>query len=263
MANNSFLLFQKQNTWLEQWDPRMKITVSLIFAASLLLNHSLILKTAQLVLLIALWWVAKLSWRALVFTFLSLTIFFISTMIYRSMLMTNPGDTLIRLGAFTYSEQGAISGILMCEQIAGIVLLLSLVVRTTSPIILAEGLEMILQPFKKLRLPVHEMVMMFTIALRFLPILIEEVDKIRKAQMARGGGFHRKGILSRFRGVFPMLMPLFVLSILRAKELAVAMESRCYQGDEGRTPIRLYRMHRRDYSVLAFSAINLLLVFMV
>ncbi|MEK4509212.1 energy-coupling factor transporter transmembrane component T family protein [Paenibacillus sp. FSL K6-2524] len=263
MGNNSFLLYRKQNTWLEQWDPRMKITVSLIFAASLLLNHNLLLKTAQIVLLIILWWIAKLSWRALVFTLLSLTIFFISTMIYQSILITNPGDSMIQLGVLTYSLQGAINGILMCEQIAGIVLLLSLLVRTTSPIILAEGLEMILKPFKKLRFPVHEAVMMFTIALRFLPILIEEIDKIRKAQMARGGGFHRKGISSRFRGIFPMLMPLFVLSILRAKELAVAMESRCYQGDEGRTPIRLYRLHPRDYSILAFSVFNLLLIFIV
>ncbi|MNW63819.1 Energy-coupling factor transporter transmembrane protein EcfT [compost metagenome] len=105
--------------------------------------------------------------------------------------------------------------------------------------------------------------MMFTIALRFLPILVEEIDKIRKAQIARGGGFHRKGVSSRWRGILPMLMPLFVLSILRAKELAVAMESRCYQGDHGRTPIRKYKLHPRDYSILAFSIVNLLLIFIV
>lgn len=263
MANNSFLLYRKQNTWIEQWDPRMKITVILIFAAALLLNHNLMLKTVQIALLIFLWWIAKLSWKVLVVTILSLSIFFISTMIYQSILISNPGDTMIQLGFLTYSVEGAVNGVLMCEQIAGIVLLLSLLVRTTSPIILAEGLEMMLKPLKRLKLPVHEAVMMFTIALRFLPILVEEIDKIRKAQIARGGGFHRKGVSSRWRGIFPMLMPLFVLSILRAKELAVAMESRCYQGDHGRTPIRLYKLHPRDYSVLAFSIANLLLIFIV
>ncbi len=103
--------------------------------------------------------------------------------------------------------------------------------------------------------------MMFSIALRFLPILIEEFDKIRKAQLARGGGFHRKGVSTRFRGVLPMLMPLFVMSIIRAKDLAVAMESRCYQGDEGRTPIRMYRLRANDYAVFSFSIVNLAAIF--
>ncbi len=103
--------------------------------------------------------------------------------------------------------------------------------------------------------------MMFSIALRFLPILVEEFDKIRKAQLARGGGFHRKGLTSRFGGVLPMLMPLFVMSILRAKDLAVAMESRCYQGEEGRTPIRIYQFKLSDYAVFSFAVCNLLFIF--
>jgi hypothetical protein len=99
--------------------------------------------------------------------------------------------------------------------------------------------------------PVHEAVMMFSIALRFLPLLLEEFDKIRKAQTARGGGFHRKGVITRFRGVLPMLVPLFVLAIIRAKELATAMESRCYLGDKRANadsiiPIRVSGLSRSD-----------------
>jgi energy-coupling factor transport system permease protein len=263
MSGNSFLLYQKRNSLLERWDPRMKIIGVVLFGAALLLTHNPQLKTVQLLLLIILWGVAKLSWKVLVFTLLSLSIFFGSTMIYQSMLISKPGDDMIRWGWIEFSSQGALNGVMMCEQIAGIVLLLSLLVRTTSPILLAEGLEIMLKPLKKFHLPVHEAVMMFSIALRFLPILIEEFDKIRKAQLARGAGFHRKGLASRFRGVFPMLMPLFVMSILRAKDLAVAMESRCYQGDEGRTPIRIYRFRFSDYAVLTFSAFNLILIFMV
>ncbi|MHA6529942.1 energy-coupling factor transporter transmembrane component T family protein [Paenibacillus sp. BAC0078] len=258
MSGNSFLLYQKRNSWLERWDPRMKILVVLFFGAAMLLTRSPELKTAQLLVLVILWGVAKLSWRVLAFTLLSLTLFFASTMIYQAILLSAPGEELITWGWLHFSPQGLINGLMMCEQIAGIVLLLSLLVRTTSPVILAEGMEILLNPLKKWRLPVHEAVLMFSIALRFLPILIEEFDKIRKAQLARGGGFHRKGIASRFHGVLPMLMPLFVMSILRAKELAVAMESRCYQGDEGRTPIRLYRFRFSDYAVFTLAICNLL-----
>ncbi|AET61240.1 cobalt transport protein [Paenibacillus terrae HPL-003] len=261
MSTKSLLLYQARNSWLERWDPRMKIIAVLLFGSALLITHSPVLKTAQLLILIALWGITKLSWRVLLFTFLSLSIFFASTMIYQSMLMLAPGDDLITWGRLHFSAQGTLKGVMMCEQIAGIVLLLSLLVRTTSPILLAEGLEILLTPLKKWRLPIHEAVMMFSIALRFLPILVEEFDKIRKAQLARGGGFHRKGISSRFRGVLPMLIPLFIMSILRARDLAIAMESRCYQGDEGRTPIRVYRFRFRDYAVLAFSTLNLLFIF--
>ncbi|AHV97580.1 energy-coupling factor transporter transmembrane component T family protein [Paenibacillus sabinae] len=263
MSVNGFLLYQKKNSWLERWDPRMKIIATLLFGAALLLTHQPALKTTQLALLIIMWGIARLSWKMLAVTVLSLSIFFLSTMIYQAVLTPAPGDIMSEWGWLRFSSEGALRGVMMCEQIAGIVLLLSLLVRTTSPIILAEGLEILLNPLKKWRLPVHEAVMMFSIALRFLPILIEEFDKIRKAQLARGGGFHRRGIASRFGGVLPMLMPLFVMSILRAKDLAVAMESRCYQGDEGRTPIRIYRFGLSDYAVFIFTVFNLLLVLMI
>lgn len=263
MSGKSFLLYQKRNSWPERWDPRMKIVAVLLFGAAMLLTRSPELKTAQLLILIVLWGVAKLPWRTLVITLLSLSLFFASTMIYQALLMAGTDDVMITWGPLHFSAPGAIKGIMMCEQIAGIVLLLSLLVRTTSPIQLAEGLEILLNPLKKWRLPIHEAVMMFSIALRFLPILMEEFEKIRKAQLARGGGFHRKGISSRFSGVLPMLMPLFVMSILRAKDLAVAMESRCYQGDEGRTPIRIYRFRFSDYAVFTFALCNLLLLAVV
>lgn len=261
MAAASYLIYQKKNSWLEQWDPRMKIMAAVLFAIGLLASHNLGMKSFMILLLIVLWGIAKLSWRVLAVTTLSLLLFFASTMVYQAMLLSVPGERMIQWGPLQFSYEGAIKGILMCEQILGIVIVLSLVVRTTSPIILAEGLELLLSGLKKWKVPVHEAVMMFSIALRFLPLLLEEFDKIRKAQTARGGGFHRKGVLSRFRGVLPMLVPLFVLAIVRAKDLATAMESRCYTGDEGRTPIRLYRFTFQDYAVLASSV--LLLVLMV
>ncbi|WP_058304149.1 energy-coupling factor transporter transmembrane component T family protein [Gorillibacterium timonense] len=260
MSSTAFYLYQKRNSWPERWDPRIKIVSVLLFGAALLITRNPELKTVQLLLLFIVWGMARLPWRTLLYTLLSLTLFFASTMIYQAILLSDPADVFIAAGPLHFSTRGALNGLMMCEQIAGIVLLLSLLVRTTSPIVLAEGLELLLKPLTRWRLPVHEAVMMFSIALRFLPILVEEFDKIRKAQIARGGGFHRKGVFTRFGGVLPMLMPLFVMSILRAKELAIAMESRCYQGDEGRTPIRNYRFQAVDYAVLGFSTLHFLLI---
>lgn len=258
MSNAHTLFYQQHGSWLEQRDPRMKIIAVLLGATALLLSRHLDVKTLLLTVMFILWGAAGLSWRMLLLTLLSLTLFFISTLIYQSMLTIQFGEALITWGGLTFSAPGAIRGILMCEQIAGIVLLLALLVRTTAPIQLADGLELLLGKLKKWRFPVHEAVMMFSIALRFLPGLLEEFDKIRKAQLARGGGFHRRNVFIRFRGIFPMLMPLFVTSILRAKELAIAMESRCYRGDEGRTPVRVYRFNRGDYGLLAGVTLEVL-----
>lgn len=261
MSDSTFLLYAKRGSVLENWDPRTKIIASLLFGAALLIAGNWILKTIFLAVLIALWGAARLSWRVFGITLLSLSIFFISTMIYHAVLSVQPGDQLLTLSGVTLSRRGMLSGLMMCEQIAGVVLLLSLLVRTTSPILLAEALELLLNPLKKWKLPVHEAVMMFSISLRFLPLLAEEFSKIRKAQLARGGGFHRGGIGARLRGLLPMLMPLFVQSIIRSRDLAIAMESRCYEGDVGRTPIRIYRYSASDYTVQAAAAAALILSF--
>ncbi|MCL2892149.1 energy-coupling factor transporter transmembrane component T family protein [Brenneria tiliae] len=258
MSDTYGLLYQQRRSWLDRRDPRAKIIAVLLAGAALLLTQHPGLKTLQLLLLLALWAVAGLPWKMLLLTLLSLSLFFVSTMIYQAVLTARPGEDLVTWGGIVFSAQGVVRGVMMCEQIAGIVLLLALLVRTTPPVQLAEGLEILLGGLKKWRFPVHEAVMMFSIALRFLPGLFEEFDKIRKAQLARGGGFHRQNLFIRIQGIFPMLMPLFVTSILRAQDLAVAMESRCYRGDVGRTPIRIYRFHRADYALLAGAALELL-----
>jgi energy-coupling factor transport system permease protein len=263
MASSSYLIYEKRNSWIESWDPRVKILALALFSLSIIIHHSPVLKTIQLAVLIVLWGIAKLRWGTLLWMLLSLSMLFASTMVFRAALSIKPGDTLVHWGGLTFSQEGIVSGVLMCEQIASIVILLSLLVRTTSPVILAEGLEKLCSPLKKWKVPVHEAVMMFSIALRFVPLLLEEFDTVRKAQIARGGGFHRRGTIARFKGVLPMLIPLFVLSIQRAKDLAIAMESRGYRGEEGRTPIREYRIHPVDIAVLSISFIFLVSVTLV
>ena len=123
---------------------------------------------------------------------------------------------------------------------------------TTSPIQLTDGLETLLGPLKKIHVPVHELAMMMSIALRFIPTLIEETDKIMSAQKARGADFESGGVVRRAKALIPLLVPLFVSAFRRADELATAMECRCYHGGEGRTKLHVLRYAARDYAVLGF-----------
>ena len=141
-----------------------------------------------------------------------------------------------------------------------IILLISgtfLLTYTTSPIALTDGLEMLLSPLKKLKVPVHEMTMMMSMALRFIPTLIAETDKIMSAQKARGADFETGSLVRRAKALLPILVPLFVSAFKRADELAVAMESRCYHGGEGRTRMKQLKMQRRDYIALILGLLFL------
>lgn len=134
---------------------------------------------------------------------------------------------------------------------------------TTSPIALTDGLESLLNPLKKLHLPVHELSMMMCIALRFIPTLIEETDKIISAQKARGADFETGNLMQRAKALVPILVPLFISAFRRADELAIAMECRCYQGGEGRTKMKLLRYHRLDLLTFGVGACLLIAVFVL
>ena len=146
------------------------------------------------------------------------------------------------------------------QMVLRIVLLITgtfLLTYTTSPIALTDGLELLLNPLKKLRFPVHEMTIMMSMALRFIPTLIEETDKIMSAQKARGADFETGSLMDRAKALLPVLVPLFVSAFRRADELAVAMESRCYHGGEGRTRMKQLILKGRDYIALALGILLL------
>ncbi len=128
---------------------------------------------------------------------------------------------------------------------------------TTSPMALTDGLEILMNPLKKIKVPVHEMTIMMSMALRFIPTLIEETDKIMSAQKARGADFETGNLIQRAKALLPVLVPLFVSAFRRAEELAVAMESRCYHGGEGRTRMKQLVMGKNDYMAFGFSAVYL------
>ena len=146
------------------------------------------------------------------------------------------------------------------QMILRIVLLITgtfLLTYTTSPIALTDGLEKLLSPLKKLKVPVHEMTLMMSMALRFIPTLIEETDKIMSAQKARGADFETGSLMQRAKALLPILVPLFVSAFRRADELAVAMESRCYHGGEGRTRMKQMKLQGIDYAAFALGALFL------
>ncbi|MCX7730610.1 MAG: energy-coupling factor transporter transmembrane protein EcfT, partial [Candidatus Caldatribacterium sp.] len=172
---------------------------------------------------------------------------------------TPDGATLF--GFLRFSLGGFMKGLFIVVRLVLLVVVTTILTLTTSPIELTDGMEGLLSPFKRWGFPAHELAMMMTIALRFIPTLLEEADRIMKAQMARGVDFESGGLMKRIRALVPLLVPLFVSAFRRAEDLAIAMESRCYRGGVGRTRLKVLEFTLRDYvflcSALSVFALSL------
>ncbi|MEY8232932.1 energy-coupling factor transporter transmembrane component T [Oscillospiraceae bacterium 50-16] len=168
-------------------------------------------------------------------------------------ILYTPGThVLAKFWVFTVTLEGIARAFYMVIRILMLLAGTFLLTYTTSPILLTDGLESLMNPLKRLRVPVHELAMMMSIALRFIPTLIEETDKIMSAQRARGADFESGSLIQRAKALLPLLVPLFISAFRRADELAVAMECRCYHGGEGRTRLRQLKYSGQDYFTLAF-----------
>lgn len=157
------------------------------------------------------------------------------------------GEIIYQLGPLDITKEGLYQAFFMATRLVLLIVGTSLLTLTTSPIQLTDGIEKLLNPFRKIGVPAHELAMMMTIALRFIPTLLEETDKIMKAQMARGADFESGNILNRAKSLVPLLVPLFISAFRRADELAMAMEARCYRGGENRTRMKELSLHGRDF----------------
>lgn len=172
--------------------------------------------------------------------------------------LTNGGQTLWSWKFISIESEGVYTGFFMVSRILILILFTSLLTLTTSPLQLTDGIEYILTPLKRFGVPASELSMMMTIALRFIPTLLEEADKIMKAQQARGADFESGNLIQRAKSLIPLLVPLFISAFRRADDLALAMESRCYRGGEGRT--RLHELEFRYYDFVALGIIIILAV---
>ena len=175
-----------------------------------------------------------------------------------NLFFTQDGEVLVKFWVLTVTSGGLSRALMMMARILMLISGTFLLTYTTSPIALTDGLEALMNPLKKVGVPVHELSMMMCIALRFIPTLIEETDKIMSAQKARGADFESGSLTDRAKALIPILVPLFISAFRRADELATAMECRCYQGGEGRTKMKQLHYHREDF--LSYCAGAVLLV---
>jgi len=232
-------------------DPRTKILLVILYIAALFSAKGPATYGAMILTLFVCVRISRVKARALFRGLRPVVVIILFTGILN--LFFTPGAYLFQWGPLHISDAGIRLAVSMVLRIMLLIMGTFLLTYTTSPIRLTDGLERLLNPLKKLRVPVHELAMMMSIALRFIPTLIEETDKIMSAQKARGADFESGNLFRRAKAMLPILVPLFISAFRRADELAVAMECRCYHGGEGRTKLHVLRFAARDYWTLAFG----------
>ena len=248
--------FYPGDTLVHKLDPRTKLVLTMIyivalFTAALYVGYFLVL--LFLVCAISL---SRIKIKTILSGLKPLVIIVLITGIL-NLFYTRGEHLLVHFWRISIYWEGVETAVFMALRIMLLITGTLLLTYTTSPLQLTDGLESLLSPLKKLRLPVHELAMMMSIALRFIPTLIEETDKIMSAQRARGADFESGGLIAKAKAMLPLLIPLFVSAFRRADELATAMESRCYHGGEGRTRMKQLNMERRDWIALLVGVVLL------
>ena len=239
------------NSLLHRFDPRSKIIFTVLFIAAIFLCKGLVSYGMTLLILLMMIGISKVQPRVFLKGMKPVVFIVVCTAILN--LFYTSGTVLWSWGILKITEEGIWKAGFMVLRILMLIACTLLLTYTTSPILLTDGLEKLLRPLKKLNFPVHELSMMMSIALRFIPTLIQETDKIISAQKARGADFDSGNLIQKAKALIPILIPLFISSFRRAEELAIAMECRCYHGDEGRTSLRQLRYAGRDYGLIVFS----------
>ena len=232
-------------------DPRVKIVCTLAFLVSLFLQNSILGYVVAFVFLAMVIRLSKVPVKFIVRGLKPIVILLLFTVLM-NLFLTRNGNILFHYGILTITEGGLRTCVFMTVRLIFLVMGSSIMTFTTTPNSLTDGIEKLLHPLNRIHVPVHEIAMMMSIALRFIPTLIEETDKIMSAQKARGADFETGSLMQRAKALVPLLVPLFVSAFRRADELATAMECRCYHGGEGRTKLNVLRYQTRDYLVLGY-----------
>lgn len=254
--------YYKTDSFIHRLDPRTKILGALIFILDLFFFKSV---SAYIIAAIFLLSVIKISKVPIKYILRGLrpVMMLLAFTVVCQMIFNKTGDIWINTSYIRIYSGGVYSAIYFAVRIVFMLIGTSMMTYTTTPNQLTDGLESVMKPFKIFRLPVHDIAMIMSIALRFIPILLEECDKIMKAQMARGADFESGNIIVRSKNMVPVLIPLFVASFRRANDLAYAMESRCYRGGEGRSKMKPLRYNGTDtiafLYIIIFIMIQLIL----
>lgn len=251
--------FYPADSVLHKMDSRVKIMIVFFYILSLffirrLIGYGFVIAAVGVVI-----WLSKVPLPFMLKGIKSIFIIILFTVILN--VFTTKGEhILFKMGWIVITLEGILMAVKMCLRLVLLIIGSSILTLTTTPIHLTDGIEYLLKPFKKIGVPSHEIAMMMTIALRFIPTLLDETDKIMKAQQARGADFESGGLIQRAKSLIPILVPLFISAFRRADELAMAMEARCYHGDENRTRMKQMKMTTLDYIAMVWVAAYLIVI---
>lgn len=246
---------------IHRLDPRVKLVATIVFIISLFVFDTFrgyVVATAFLGIVIKL---SRVPFKFMVKGLKSIILLLMITVIFN--LFLTSGEPLIQIWKLTITKEGLRTAVFMAIRLIYLIIGSSVMTLTTTPNHLTDGMEKLLKPLNKIRVPVHEIAMMMSIALRFIPILLEETDKIMKAQMARGADFESGNIIKKAKSLVPLLVPLFISAFRRANDLAMAMEARCYRGGEGRTKMKPLVYTRDDFMTYGVLVVYLAFIIVV
>ena len=236
---------------VHKFDPRMKLVLTIVYIILLFAASNPLGLTLSLVFLVAMYGVAKIPFKLITKSLKPILPIILFTAVLNLFFVSGEGEPLVHFWVLNIYAEGLRYAILMAVRVMALIAGTSLLTYTTSPIVLTDAIEQLLKPLGRLHFPVHELAMMMSIALRFIPTLIEETDKIMNAQKARGAMLDNGSMMERVKALVPVLIPLFISAFRRADELAMAMECRCYRGGDGRTRLKVLRCEKQDYIDLA------------
>ena len=236
---------------VHRFDPRMKLVLTIVYIVLLFAASNPLGLTLSILFLALMYKVAQIPFRMILKSLKPILPIVVFTAVLNLFFVSGEGEPLVHIGFLTIYAEGVRYAVLMAVRVMALIAGTSLLTYTTSPIVLTDAIEQLLKPLGKLHFPVHELAMMMSIALRFIPTLIEETDKIMNAQKARGAQLDTGKMADRVKALVPVLIPLFISAFRRADELAMAMECRCYRGGDGRTRLKVLRCEKQDYIDLA------------
>lgn len=247
---------------IHRLDPRVKIVCTLLFLISLFVQNSVLGYGLATLFLAAVIKTSRVPLKYIVKGLKAIVMLLMFTVVM-NLFLTKGGKELVSFWVFHITENGLRTSVFMAVRLIYLIMGSSIMTFTTTPNSLTDGIESLLRPLNRFRVPVHEVAMMMSIALRFIPILLEETDKIMKAQIARGADLESGNIIQRTKAMVPILIPLFVSAFRRANDLAMAMESRCYNGGENRTKMKPLLYRSGDYTAYMITVVYLAAIFIL
>lgn len=236
--------YYQADSVIHKLDPRVKLVATICFIISLFMVNNWLGYVVAAIFLAAVIKLSKVPFKFMVKGMKAIVFILMITVVFN--LFLTPGEALVSVWKLTITKEGARIAVMMAIRLSFLIIGSSVMTLTTTPNSLTDGMEKLMNPLKAVKVPVHEVAMMMSIALRFIPILLEETDKIMKAQIARGADFESGNLVKKAKAMVPLLVPLFISAFRRANDLAMAMEARCYRGGDHRTKMKPLKYRRRD-----------------